>query len=158
MLDAQDPLRLEPLLEALLDSWDRNNTILLNLLRALPEGGPKGGGAALAPRRKRGGDPGTSGRTKKRGLSRPAVGLTRSSTLRNEDNITHDELNESRQTSENVPLSPSYPVVYIRTASGLTAISGLCCSCRIRMIWPAFGACNNVHGRCSSVMRPRLPI
>jgi uncharacterized damage-inducible protein DinB len=29
----------KPLLEALLDSWDRNNTILLNLLRALPEGG-----------------------------------------------------------------------------------------------------------------------
>jgi uncharacterized damage-inducible protein DinB len=27
------------LLEALLDSWDRNNTILLNLLRALREGG-----------------------------------------------------------------------------------------------------------------------
>ena len=27
------------LLEALLDSWDRNNTILLNLLCALPEGG-----------------------------------------------------------------------------------------------------------------------
>ena len=27
------------LLEALLDSWDRNNTILLNLLGALPEGG-----------------------------------------------------------------------------------------------------------------------
>jgi uncharacterized damage-inducible protein DinB len=27
------------LLEALLDSWDRNNTILHNLLRALPEGG-----------------------------------------------------------------------------------------------------------------------
>jgi len=27
------------LLEVLLDSWDRNNTILLNLLRALPEGG-----------------------------------------------------------------------------------------------------------------------
>jgi uncharacterized damage-inducible protein DinB len=27
------------LLEALLDSWDRNNTILLNLLRALPESG-----------------------------------------------------------------------------------------------------------------------
>jgi uncharacterized damage-inducible protein DinB len=26
------------LLDALLDSWDRNNTILLNLLRALPEG------------------------------------------------------------------------------------------------------------------------
>src|SRR5260370_2473574 len=39
MLDAQDPLRLEPLLEALLDSWDRNNTILVNLLRALREGG-----------------------------------------------------------------------------------------------------------------------
>jgi len=29
----------ECLLDALLDSWDRNNTILLNLLRALPEGG-----------------------------------------------------------------------------------------------------------------------
>jgi len=27
------------ILEALLDSWDRNNTILLNLLAALPEGG-----------------------------------------------------------------------------------------------------------------------
>ena len=27
------------LLAALLDSWDRNNTILVNLLRALPEGG-----------------------------------------------------------------------------------------------------------------------
>ena len=27
------------LLEALLDSWDRNNTILLNLLHAVPEGG-----------------------------------------------------------------------------------------------------------------------
>jgi uncharacterized damage-inducible protein DinB len=29
----------QPLLAALLDSWDRNNTILLNLLRALPHGG-----------------------------------------------------------------------------------------------------------------------
>ena len=27
------------LLEALLDSWDRNNTILINLLRAIPDGG-----------------------------------------------------------------------------------------------------------------------
>ncbi len=27
-----------PVLAALLDSWDRNNTILVNLLRALPEG------------------------------------------------------------------------------------------------------------------------
>jgi uncharacterized damage-inducible protein DinB len=35
MSDAID----QRLLEALLDSWDRNNTILLNLLRALPEGG-----------------------------------------------------------------------------------------------------------------------
>jgi uncharacterized damage-inducible protein DinB len=35
MLDAPD----QHLLEALLDSWDRNNTILLNLLSALPEGG-----------------------------------------------------------------------------------------------------------------------
>ena len=29
----------QQLLEVLLDSWDRNNTILLNLLRALPPGG-----------------------------------------------------------------------------------------------------------------------
>jgi uncharacterized damage-inducible protein DinB len=29
----------QSLLDALLNSWDRNNTILLNLLRALPEGG-----------------------------------------------------------------------------------------------------------------------
>ena len=35
MPDAPDQL----LLDALLDSWDRNNTIMLNLLRALPEGG-----------------------------------------------------------------------------------------------------------------------
>src|SRR6202047_712339 len=35
MSDATD----QRLLEALLDSWDRNNTVLLNLLRALPEGG-----------------------------------------------------------------------------------------------------------------------
>jgi uncharacterized damage-inducible protein DinB len=35
MSDARD----QDLLEALLDSWDRTNTILLNLLRALPEGG-----------------------------------------------------------------------------------------------------------------------
>ena len=35
MSDATD----QRLLDALLDSWDRNNTILVNLLRALPEGG-----------------------------------------------------------------------------------------------------------------------
>jgi uncharacterized damage-inducible protein DinB len=29
----------DPLLEALLDSWDRNNTVLVNLLRAVPEEG-----------------------------------------------------------------------------------------------------------------------
>lgn len=29
----------QSLLEPLLDSWDRNNIIMLNLLRALPEGG-----------------------------------------------------------------------------------------------------------------------
>lgn len=34
MSDATD----RPLLDALLDSWDRNNTILLNLLKVLPEG------------------------------------------------------------------------------------------------------------------------
>jgi len=31
--------RDESLLDVLLDSWDRNNTILVNLLRILPEGG-----------------------------------------------------------------------------------------------------------------------
>ncbi len=35
MLDAPD----KRLLDALLDSWERNNTILVNLLRALPDGG-----------------------------------------------------------------------------------------------------------------------
>ena len=35
MSDTQD----QTLIEALLDSWDRNNTILVNLLRAIPEGG-----------------------------------------------------------------------------------------------------------------------
>jgi uncharacterized damage-inducible protein DinB len=35
MADASD----QRLLEALLDSWDRNNAILLNLLRAIPERG-----------------------------------------------------------------------------------------------------------------------
>jgi uncharacterized damage-inducible protein DinB len=35
MPDARD----QHLLEALLDSWDRNNTILINLLGALPDGG-----------------------------------------------------------------------------------------------------------------------
>jgi hypothetical protein len=39
MSDAQD----QRLLEALLDSWDRSNTILTNLLRALPEGGLEAG-------------------------------------------------------------------------------------------------------------------
>jgi uncharacterized damage-inducible protein DinB len=34
MADAPD----QELLEAILDSWDRNNVILVNLLRALPEG------------------------------------------------------------------------------------------------------------------------
>jgi uncharacterized damage-inducible protein DinB len=44
MSDAQD----QRLLEALLDSWDRNNTILLNLLRMLSEAGPEGGLEARA--------------------------------------------------------------------------------------------------------------
>jgi hypothetical protein len=35
MSDAAD----QHLLEVLLHSWDRNNTVLVNLLRALPEGG-----------------------------------------------------------------------------------------------------------------------
>jgi uncharacterized damage-inducible protein DinB len=39
----------QSLLEALLDSWDRNNTILLNLLRALPEGGLKARAMASSP-------------------------------------------------------------------------------------------------------------
>src|ERR1700675_2646217 len=39
MLRTHDQSLPEALLEAVLDSWDRNNTILLNLLRALPKGG-----------------------------------------------------------------------------------------------------------------------
>jgi uncharacterized damage-inducible protein DinB len=39
----------EPLLEALLESWDRNNTILVNLLRALPEGGLEAKATADGP-------------------------------------------------------------------------------------------------------------
>lgn len=34
-----DENRSEPLLEALLDSWNRHNSVLVNLLRAIPEGG-----------------------------------------------------------------------------------------------------------------------
>jgi uncharacterized damage-inducible protein DinB len=37
------------LLEALLDSWDRNNAILINLLRALPEGGLEARGIEGSP-------------------------------------------------------------------------------------------------------------
>jgi uncharacterized damage-inducible protein DinB len=41
----------QSLLDTLLDSWDRNNTILLNLLRVLPEGGlearARGGGPSV---------------------------------------------------------------------------------------------------------------
>jgi len=37
------------LLEALLESWDRNNTILVNLLRALPEGGLETRAMASSP-------------------------------------------------------------------------------------------------------------
>jgi uncharacterized damage-inducible protein DinB len=44
MSDTQD----QRLLEALLDSWDRNNTVLINLLRLLSEGGPEGGLEARA--------------------------------------------------------------------------------------------------------------
>ena len=39
----------QPLLDALLDSWDRNNTILVNLLRALPEGGLEARAIAESP-------------------------------------------------------------------------------------------------------------
>jgi len=45
MPDAKD----QRLLEDLLDSWDRNNTILVNLLRALPEGGLEARAMAGSP-------------------------------------------------------------------------------------------------------------
>lgn len=45
MTDASHPR----LLEALLDSWDRNNTILVNLLRALPEAGLEARAMAGSP-------------------------------------------------------------------------------------------------------------
>jgi uncharacterized damage-inducible protein DinB len=39
----------QPLLDALLDSWDRNNNIMLNLVRALPEGGLDAKATASSP-------------------------------------------------------------------------------------------------------------
>jgi uncharacterized damage-inducible protein DinB len=39
MSDLQSEHSFEALLEALLDSWDRNNAIMVNLLHSLPEGG-----------------------------------------------------------------------------------------------------------------------
>jgi uncharacterized damage-inducible protein DinB len=38
-----------PLLDALLNAWERNNTILVNLLRALPEGGMDARGGDGSP-------------------------------------------------------------------------------------------------------------
>src|SRR5215831_9463841 len=38
-MDGMSSASNQGLLEALLDSWDRNNTILINLLRLVPEGG-----------------------------------------------------------------------------------------------------------------------
>src|SRR5260370_1304732 len=157
MSDAPD----QRLLEALLDSWDRNNTILLNLLRALPEGGLEA--------RAMEGSPSVAELfthihyVRLVFISEDAPAFARH--LPDEEWADERDpsrlapmLNAHRRKSQNGPWSASNPVVYCRPASGLSAISGLCCSCRIRMIWPAFGACNNVHGRCSSVMRPRLPI
>ena len=51
MSDATD----QRLLEALLDSWDRNNTILVNLLRALPKGRAGAFPAKLLPGEDHGG-------------------------------------------------------------------------------------------------------
>jgi uncharacterized damage-inducible protein DinB len=39
----------QPLLEALLDSWDRNNAIMLSLLGAVPEGGLEAKALASSP-------------------------------------------------------------------------------------------------------------
>jgi uncharacterized damage-inducible protein DinB len=39
----------DSVLEALLDSWDRNNAIMLNLLRALPEGGLEARATGTSP-------------------------------------------------------------------------------------------------------------
>jgi uncharacterized damage-inducible protein DinB len=41
--------RDQPLLDALLDSWDRNNTILVNLLRLVPAGGLEARATADSP-------------------------------------------------------------------------------------------------------------
>ncbi len=45
MPDASD----QHLLDALLDSWDRNNTIVVNLLRAIPESGLEAGAMVGSP-------------------------------------------------------------------------------------------------------------
>lgn len=39
----------QSLLAALLDSWDRSNTILVNLLRAVPDGGLQARAMATSP-------------------------------------------------------------------------------------------------------------
>lgn len=41
--------RDQSLLDVVLDSWDRNNTVLVNLLRALPQGGLEARAAASSP-------------------------------------------------------------------------------------------------------------
>ncbi|MGQ0767272.1 MAG: DinB family protein [Gemmatimonadota bacterium] len=38
-----------PLLDAILEGWDRNNTVLVNLLRAIPAGGLEARGATGSP-------------------------------------------------------------------------------------------------------------
>jgi len=44
-----DPALPQSLLDAVLDSWDRSNTILLNLLRCVPEGGLQARAMAGSP-------------------------------------------------------------------------------------------------------------
>jgi uncharacterized damage-inducible protein DinB len=48
-MDPQPAAEERPLLAALLDSWDRNNTILVNLLRLIPEGGMEARATEASP-------------------------------------------------------------------------------------------------------------
>ena len=61
-------LSYSSLLDLILDSWDRNNRILINLLRALPPGGLE---ARAHPTTKRSAHtPRTSGSTRNRTITR----------------------------------------------------------------------------------------
>ena len=73
MPNSNPPVADAGLLEALLDSWDRNNTILVSLLRALPEGGLRRGLDGGRPDRRPAVHPHALGASRVRLRGRPRV-------------------------------------------------------------------------------------